>query len=294
MSKEKASTPRTKSVARARRTNDESKRVERATAIARAGAEKLGTVARKAVIAARDGAKVAAGATTDAAKVAASAAADVAKKTGAFLDASSRSFLDAEFAKYESVGVATVARLRKAHSGTKPAEIVKLLSAEFMKNEKDVSAESEKFLTASTHYVITLNEIYGDRVRDNTQRQVLLYLVLAANSKAAKVIAQVGVVALTFASKRFAAIASVVAIGTEFLKRSAGKMSWVSALAKLAGIEDVARKGAGWVVVNASLKILGPAPASWPAAAKKPVARKPASTKPAATKPAARKPKSPT
>jgi hypothetical protein len=285
MSKDEASTPRTKSGGRARSTESGSERVERATAIARAGAEKLGAAARRAAIAARDGAKVAAGATTDAAKVAASAAADFAKKTGAFLDASSRSFLEAEFAKYQSVGVATVARLRKANSGAKPAEIVELLSAEFMKNEKDVSAESEKFLTASTHFVITLNEIYGDKVRDNTQRQVLLYIVLAANSKAAKVIAQVGVVALTFASKRFAAIASVVAIGTEFLKRSTGKMSWVSALATLAGVSDVGRKSASWVVVNASLKILGPAPASWPAAAKKPVAKKTTTTKPVARKP---------
>jgi hypothetical protein len=285
MSKDKARTPRKKSGARARSTESGSERVERATAIARAGAEKLGTAARKAASAARDGAKVAAGATTDAAKVAASAAADFAKKTGAFLDASSRSFLDAEFAKYQSVGVVTVARLRKANSGARPAEIVELLSAEFMKNEKEVSAESEKFLTASTHFVITLNEIYGDKVRDNTQRQVLLYIVLAANSKAAKVIAQAGVVALTFASKRFAAIASVVAIGTEFIKRSAGKMSWVSALATLAGVSDVGRKSASWVVANASLKILGPAPASWPSALKKPVVKKSAATKPAARKP---------
>lgn len=283
-----------KSGGRARTANNESERVERATAIVRIRAEKLGTAARKAVIAARDGAKVAAGATANAAKVAVDTTTEFASKTGKFLDQKSRELLAKEFAKNRPLALAAVARLRKAHRGAKPAEIVEVLSAEFMKNEKEVSAESERFLTASTHFVITLNEIYGDRVRDNTQRQVLLYLVLAANSKAAKVIAQVGVVALTFASKRFAAIASVVAIGTEFLKRSAGKMSWVSALAKLAGIEDVARKGAGWVVVNASLKILGPAPASWPAAAKKPVARKPASTKPAATKPAARKPKSST
>jgi len=284
MSNQKKKPAQSRSTTRARSNESGSERVERATIVARAGAKKIGTAARKAAIAARDGAKVAAGATTDAAKIAASAAADFAKQTGAFLDASSRSFLDAEFAKYQSAGVATVARLRKAHSGAKPAEIVEILSAEFMKNEKEASAESEKFLTASTHYVITLNEIYGDKMRDNTQRQVFLYLVLAANSKAAKVIAQVGVVALTFASKRFAAIASVVAIGTEFLKRSAGKMSWVSALAKLAGVSDVGRKSAGWVVVNASLKILGPAPTTWPAAktapAKKPAAKKPAVRKP--------------
>ncbi len=154
-----------------------------------------------------------------------------------------------------------------------------------MKNEKDVSVGSERFLTASTHFIITLNEIYGDKVRDTIQRQVLLYLVLAANSKAAQVVAQLGVIALSFASKRFAAIATVVTIGTEFLKKSTGKMSWVSALAKLAGVSDVGRKSASWVVVNASLKILGPAPASWPTAAKKPVAKKSAAAKPAARKP---------
>jgi hypothetical protein len=293
MSKEKASTPRTKSGARARSKESGSERVERATAIARARVEKLGTVARKAVIAARDGAKTAAGATTDAAKAAAQATADFAKRTGNFLDAQSRSFLEAEFTKHKPVGVATVTRLRKAHSGAKPTEIVEILSAEFMKNETAVSAESERFVTSSTHYVITLNEIYGDQVRDNTQRQVLLYLVLAANSKAAKVLAQVGVIALSFASKRFAAIATVVTIGTEFLKKSAGKMSWVSALAKLAGVSNVGRKSASWVVVNASLKILGPAPKTWPTA-KTAAERKPVAKKPAATKPAARKPKSST
>jgi hypothetical protein len=285
MSKDEASTPRTKSGGRARSTESGSERVERATAIARAGAEKLGAAARKAASAARDGAKVAAGATTDAAKVAASAAADFAKKTGAFLDASSRSFLDAEFAKYQSVGVATVARLRQANSGAKPAEIVELLSAEFMKNEKDVSAESEKFLAASTHFVITLNEIYGDKVRDNTQRQVLLYIVLAANSKAAKVIAQLGVVALTFASKRFAGISILVEKVKDLATKSAGKVAWVGALATLAGVSYLGRKSASWVVVNASLKILGPAPESWPAAVKKPLAKKPTATKPAARKP---------
>jgi hypothetical protein len=241
--------------------------------------------ARITATAARKGAKVAAGATTRAAKVAAQATADFAKKTGKFLDAQSRSFLEAEFAKHKPVGAAKVARLRQAHSVAKPAEIVELLSAEFMKNEKGVSAESERFVTASTHYVLTLNEIYGDKVRDNMQRQVLLYVVLAANSKAAQVVTQVGLVALSFASKRFAAIATVVAIGTELLTKSAGKMSWVTALAKLAGIRDVGRKSASWVVVNASLKILGPAPASWPAAAKKPMAKKPTAKKPVARKP---------
>jgi hypothetical protein len=234
----------------------------------------------RAGLAARDVAHVAAGATANAAKVAVDATTEFASKTGKFLDQKSRELLAKEFEKNRPLALATVVRLRKAHRGAKPAEIIEILSAEFMKSEKEVSAESEKFLAASTHYVITLSEIYGDKVRDNTQRQILLYLVLAANSKAAKVITQVGVVALTFASKRFAAIASVVAIGTEFLKRSAGKMSWVSALATLAGISNVGRKSASWVVVNASLKILGPAPALWPAAGKKPVAKKRAAQNP--------------
>jgi hypothetical protein len=253
--------------------------------IARA-ASSVADRARITATAARKGAKIAAGATANAAKVAVDATTEFASKTGKFLDQKSRELLAKEFEKNRPLALATVVRLRKTHRGAKPAEIVELLSAEFMKNEKEVSAESEKFLAASTHYVITLSEIYGDKVRDNTQRQILLYLVLAANSKAAKVITQVGVVVLTFASKRFAAIASVVAIGTEFLKRSAGKMSWVSALATLAGISNVGRKSASWVVVNASRKILGPAPTTWPAAKTAP-AKKPAAKKPAAQKPSA-------
>jgi hypothetical protein len=237
-------------------------------------------------------AKKAANAAGKNAKIVADGTIDLAKKAGRFLDTKSRELLAKEFEKSRPIAVASVARLRQANSGAKPAEIVELLSAEFMKNEKDVSAESEKFLTASTHFVITLNEIYGDKVRDNTQRQVLLYIVLAANSKAAKVIAQVGVVALTFASKRFAGVTLVVEKVKDLVTKSQGKMAWVSALATLAGVNYVGRKSASWVVVNASLKILGPAPASWPAAAKKPVAKKPAAArKPAAKKPAARKPK---
>lgn len=243
---------------------------------------------KRTTAAARKGAKVAAGATADAAKVTAQATTDFAKKTGKFLDAKSRSFLDAEFAKYRPVGVAAVARLRKTNVGATPAEVVTIFSDEFIQKEKGSSAGSDKFVASATHFVITLNEIYGDKVRDSTQRQVLLYLVLAANSKAAQVVAQIGVVALSFASKRFAAIASVVAIGNEFLKKSAGKLSWVGALAKLAGIEDAARKGAGWVVATAALKILGPAPKTWPptktAAVKKPAAAKPAAKKLAAKK----------
>ncbi len=135
-----------------------------------------------------------------------------------------------------------------------------------MSEEKGVSAKSEKFLAASTNFVITLNEIYGHSVHDKTQRQVLLYILLAANSKAARLVAQVGVMVLALASKRFGAIATAAAISTEVITKYAGKITWIAALTKLAGIENAGRKGAAWVVVNASLKILGPAPQTWPTA----------------------------
>lgn len=216
--------------------------------------------AGKAAEAARDGAKIAAEAT-----------ADFAKKTGKYLDAKSRAYLDAEFAKHRPAGIANVSRLRKEHPRATPAEVIDQLSAEFMQTEKGVSPKSDKFLAASTVYVVSLNEIYGDRVRDNTQRQILLYVLLAANSNVARVVAQVSAFALAFISKRFAVIATVVA----WVKKNAGKLSWVATIAKLAQIENAGKKSASWVVVNASLKILGPAPATWPVAKKSPAKAKP-------------------
>jgi hypothetical protein len=242
---------------------------------AKTGAQRVG----RAAVVARDGAVVAAGAAAAGAKAVADASSDFARKTGKFVDAKSREFLDAEFAKHRPSGIANVARLRKANSGATPAHIIDLLSAEFMNEGKGVPAKSEKFLAASTTFVVTLNEIYGDRVRDDTQRQILLYLLLAANSNVARVVAQVGMLALAFATKRFGAIAAGVATALAWVKKNAGKLSWVTALAKLAQIDNAGRKSASWIVVNASLKILGPAPTEWPdsgaktSAAKKPAAK---------------------
>jgi hypothetical protein len=240
--------------------------------------------ARTTATAARKGAKIAAGATSDAAKVAAQATADFAKKTGKFLDTKSRELLAKEFEKNRPIAVASVARLRQVNGSATPSEIVKLLSDEFALAEKGVPGKSEKFLAAATNYVLALNEIYGKNVRDENRRQLLLYVLLAANSNVAAVVAQVGAMAFAFLTKRFAAVA-IVTVVADFIRKNSGKATWLVTLSKLAGMKNVGRTSASWVVVNASLKILGPAPASWPAAAKKQVAKKPAATKPAARKP---------
>ena len=247
--------------------------------------------AHKAANAAGRGAKVAIDATTVAAKNAAEAGvkaalagADLAKKAGRFLDTKSRELLAKEFEKNRPIAVASVARLRQANGSAAPSEIVKLLSDEFALAEKGVPGKSEKFLAAATNYVLSLNEIYGKKVRDENRRQLLLYVLLAANSNVAAVAAQVGAMAFAFLTKRFAAVA-IVTLVTDFIRKNSGKATWLVTMAKLAGIKTVGRTSASWVVVNASLKILGPAPASWPTAAKKPVAKKSAAAKPAARKP---------
>jgi hypothetical protein len=271
MSNPKKPAPQKKSGTITRAAKDGAERVRQATTVARKSAARAGR-------AARDGATVAVGAVADAAKVAVDATAEFAQKTGKYIDGKSRLFLDAEFSKLRPAGVAAVARLRKANPGASPADVVDLLSTEFMAEEKGVSAKSEKFLAASTNFVITLNEIYGNKVRDDTQRQILLYLLLAANSKAARIAAQVGLVVLSFVSKRFGAVATAVAVTTEFVKKYSGRITWVGALTKLAGIENAGRKSATWVVVNSSLKILGPVPKTWPSPKTAP-AKKPAATK---------------
>jgi hypothetical protein len=223
-------------------------------------------------------AKKAANAASKNAKIVADGTIDLAKKAGRFLDTKSRELLAKEFEKNRPIAVASVARLRQANGSAAPSEIVKLLSDEFALAEKGVPGKSVKFLAAATNYVLSLNEIYGKKVRDENRRQLLLYVLLAANSNVAAVAAQVGAMAFAFLTKRFAAVA-IVTLVTDFIRKNSGKATWLVTMAKLAGIKTVGRTSASLVVVNASLKILGPAPKTWPAAGKKPVAKKPAARK---------------
>jgi hypothetical protein len=221
----------------------------RATKIARAA----GGGAKKAAIVARDGAQVG---------IAVSA--EFAKKTATYLDVKAREALDKEFAKAEPAALEQLARLRAANPDATPGEIVALLDTEFNATASTKKASSTAFTTAATTYVLTLNAIHGDYVRNENRRWALVYLLLAADSNVARYGVQVGALVLSFASKRFAAVAGAIAVATNLLGKSKAKVAWLGPLAKLAGITKPGRIGGTRLVSMASRRILGDPPAAWP------------------------------
>lgn len=243
--------------------------------------------AKKAAVATHKGAKVAAGATADAAKIVATSTTEFAKKSAKFVDAKTREALAKELAKTRPAAIATLARLRKAGPSSKPAGIIGALDAEFTSAEEGASATSAEFTASAANYVLTLNEIYGYKVRDEGRRAALINIVLAANSGAARAVAQVGGWVLTIVSKRFAAAALVAGV-VNFANKHANKLTWLGVVAKLAGIKNPARKSAAWIVITASRRVLGEPPTTWPATAK-PAAKKSPVKKPVAKKPAVKR-----
>jgi hypothetical protein len=209
--------------------------------------------AKKAALVARDGAQVGIGVT-----------AEFAKKSATYLDAKARETLNKEFAKAEPAALEQLARLRAVNPDATPGEIVALLDAEFNVSAQAKQASLTAFTSAATTYVLTLNAIHGDHVRNENRRWALVYLLLAADSNVARYVVQVGALVLSFASKRFTAVAGAVAVVTNLLGKGKAKVSWLGPLAKLAGITNPGRIGATRLVSMASRRILGNPPAAWP------------------------------
>jgi hypothetical protein len=189
---------------------------------------------------------------------------EFARKSATYLDAKAREALDKEFAKAQPAALEQLARLRTANPDATPGEIVALLDTEFNATSATKRTSSTSFTSVATTYVLTLNAIHGDHVRNENRRWALVYLLLAADSNVAKYVVQVGALVLSFASKRFAAIAGAVAVITNLLGKGKAKVSWLGPLAKLAGITNPGRIGATRLVSMASRRILGDPPAAWP------------------------------
>lgn len=240
----------------------------------------------KAARATATGARTAARAAGRGAKASAEAVATAGVATARTVAKKTLDLREKELAKARPAAVAVVARLRKSKPTATPAEIVASLEASFTKDNKATTPQSELFLKSAVTYVVGLDEIYGTKVRDPKIRDGLISFVLAANSDAARAVAEVGALVLPFAPSRVQGIVSAAKTAQKTIRRNAGKLSILAPLAKLAGVSNAGRMGGAALVVAASRRAFGDPPAKWPTATK---TAKTTSTTRAATKKTATK-----
>jgi hypothetical protein len=184
-----------------------------------------------------------------------------AGKAKGFVVAKSRASFDKAYAAKRPLAVAKLARLREENKAASPEEIVKLLETELSATEVKSGAESAVFTAAASLFIFTVIEIHGD-ARVTPARQRLIDSIIFADSKVTKNVAKYGGFALSLLTKRFQVIGKAVAV----VAVTRGKFPWLKRVASIIGVEKAAKKGAAWIVITATRKSLGPAPADWPVA----------------------------
>lgn len=215
------------------------------------------------------------------AKRAAGKVADQAVKAKDSVDAKIRAGLDEAYAVKRKVAIENVARLRKANANCSPKDLIQLLEEELKAADEATDEKTEAFTSAASLYMLSVVEVHGAKGEPTTNSQRLIDVVVALDSKAAKVIAAAGGFAVALLAKRFGPVGKVVKGAAKF----GGKVALVAPILNLAGIKNPGKKGAAWAVVAATEKILGEPPKSWPkaeapkvAAAKSVKASKPKTT----------------
>lgn len=178
-----------------------------------------------------------------------------------FVVEKSRASLDKAYAAKKPLAVEKLARLRAENKSANPPEVVKLLEAELTATEANAGAESAVFTAAASLFVFTVIEIHG-KAPSTPARQRLIDAIIVADSKVTKNVAKYGGFALSLLTKRLRIIGTAVAA----ISSARSKFPWLKQVASILGVEEAAKKGAAWIVIAATRKSLGPAPAKWPVA----------------------------
>lgn len=215
------------------------------------------------------------------AKTAAGKIASQAVKAKSSVDKKVRAALDEAYEVKRKEAIDNVARLRQANPELSPKEIIGVLEKGLKAADEKSSDKSEAFSSAASIYVLSVVEVHGASKKSNRNRQKLIDVVVAFDSRTTKTIAAVGGFALTILAKRFGPVARALKAAAKL----GGKAALVAPVIALAGIKNPGKKGAAWAVVAATEKLLGEPPKSWPkveapktAAAKSLKAAKPKST----------------
>jgi hypothetical protein len=198
---------------------------------------------------------VAAGAVKAAGVVAANAV-----KAKDYVDEKSRAALDKAYSAKRPLAVRHVKALRKSNPTANPVELLEILEAKLKVAEEKTGSDSDAFTDEVALYVFSAVEVYGGKVADKAKQQMLVDTIVVIDSSVAKAIAQFGGAAVALVAGRLGAIGKAVGA----VAKAGNKLSWVKPLIALAGIKNPGKKSATWLVTNATKKVLGPPPKSWP------------------------------
>jgi hypothetical protein len=194
------------------------------------------------------------------------------KETAGKAKDKSREALDKAYEAKKPFAVAALEQLRADNPKASPRKIQEILDEQLMATEAEFDSSSEDFSSAVSLYVFTSLEVHDIDEEDEGKHQKLIDLVVILDSSAVKIARKaVGVAATVVAFLPQGKAIKGVAVAR---KAVAGAAVAKGVLNKTKGNSRVAK-----TIIERTAKVLGPAPAAWPAETPKPKATKKA-TKP--------------
>ena len=178
-----------------------------------------------------------------------------------------REGLDKAYEAKRPFAIAALEQLRTDNPKASPRKIQEILDEQLKATEAEFDSSSMDFSSAASLYVITSLELHDIDEQDDDKHQKLIDLVVILDSSAVK-----------FARKAIGMAATVVAFlpqgraikGVALARKAvAGAAVAKGVLNKTKGSSRVAK-----TIIEKTAKVLGPAPATWPAEAPKPKATK--------------------
>jgi hypothetical protein len=199
-------------------------------------------------------------------------AADWSKDTASKVKDKSRESLDRAYESRRPFAIAALEELRADNPKASPRKIQEILDEQLMAIEAEFDSSSEDFSSAVSLYVFTSLEVHDIDEEDEDKHQKLIDLVVILDSSAVK-----------FARKAVGVAATVVAFLPQgrAIKGVAVARKAVAGAAIAKGVLNKTKSNSrvAKTVIERTAKVLGPAPAAWPAETPKPKATKKA-TKP--------------
>jgi hypothetical protein len=203
--------------------------------------------------------------------------------------------IDDLYDRHRPVAIDNLVRLRKELGGASPQRIREHLGTEFRAFILNQENKADLNLAATKLFVLSAVEVHGIQVKSVKGKRQLLAQALTATSSPVRFVVRNGPTLVAAISELITALTKAPAgTASKVVAKSSGAVTKVAKVvaAKVApsvAASAIKREGAQSFIIDVIIghvyRTLGPAPASWPAAAKKPVAKKPAAKKPAARKP---------
>jgi hypothetical protein len=183
-----------------------------------------------------------------------------------------REGLDKAYETRRPFAIAALEQLRAENPKASPRKIQEILDEQLKATEAEFDSSSSDFSAAATLYVMTSLELHNTDKEDEAKRQKLVDLVVILDSSAVK-----------FARKAIGVAATVVAFLPQgrAIKGVAVARKAVAGAAVAKGVLNQTKSSSrvAKTIIERTAKVLGPAPAAWPAKTPKPKVAKKA-TKP--------------